>query len=405
MEELGRVDVRVKEQRPLGGGVVVAAEKYIHLSNLAVSAAMDPGRWQKFLDELSQVLGTRICTQLIGYDHLTGAAPLAFSSGYDPHILELYENFYADKNPFAASFPNFPTGEVMSSHQLCPPDILKKTPFYADLLAPSEDITGGGGSMLASDTSRMFLIGGNMRAKDRDRYETDWLTLCRKLAPVIRQSLEINRTISGLSFEKWASEQHLLGTGTAILVVDSSLTVHYACAEAHKMLARGTPIGSGFQRRLQFRSSQVHSEFAAFVRLQSKDAFNIFRNWRFEDDSGQRWAGRTMALNLTDLDEMPFGTFVTRPDSGVLLALKPELSRMSFQDLVRQVLALSQAEAVTAMKLADGLTPAEIALDRQISIHTARNQIKSALAKTGCRRQSDLVLKVEQLRLHGTRPA
>jgi len=384
--------------------VVVAAEKYVHLTNLAVSAALDPSRWQVFLDELGQALGTQVCTQLIGYDQLTRAAPLAYSSGYDPDILQLYESHYADKNPFAANFSKCAVGEVISTFQLCPPDALKKTKFYADLLAPLEDITGGGGSMLAYDADRMFLIGGNMRARDRDRYETDWLDLCIGLSPVIRQSLEVNRTISGLSFEKWATEQHFLGAGTAIFVVDPDMSIHYACAEAQCLLASGSLVRDGFDRRLQFRSEQIQQEFAAFTRFQSKGDHNIFKNWRFADQDGQQWTCRTLALRLTDLDRTPFGIFMDKSISAVLVALKPERNHLSFGDHVQRVLGLSQAETATVLRLGDGLTPTEIAKDRQISVHTARNQIKSALSKTGSRRQADLVRKVEQLRLQTELP-
>ncbi|MCK7611684.1 helix-turn-helix transcriptional regulator [Roseibium sediminicola] len=385
--------------------MVVAAEKYIHLTNLAVSAALDPDRWQVFLDELGQALGTRVCTQLIGYDQLTRAAPLAYSSGYDPDILELYEKHYADKNPFAANFSKCAVGEVISTFQLCPPDALKKTEFYADLLAPLEDITGGGGAMLAYDADRMFLIGGNMRARDRDKYEDDWLSLCVGLTPVIRQSLEVNRTISGLSFEKWAAEQHFLGTGTAIFVVDPDMSIHYACAEAQLLLDRGTLVRNGFDRRLEFRSETIQQEFSAFTRFQSRGEHDIFKNWRFSDQDGQQWTCRTLALRLADLDRTPFGIFMDKSISAVLVALKPERNRVSFGDHVQRVLGLSQAEAATVLRLGDGLTPAEIAKDRQISVHTARNQIKSALSKTGSRRQSDLVRKVEQLRLQTEWPS
>jgi DNA-binding CsgD family transcriptional regulator len=381
--------------------VVVAAENFIRLSNLAVAAAMDPGRWQVFLDEFGQVLGTRVCTQLIGYDRLTKAAPLTFSSGYDPEILRLYESHYSDKNPFAVNFGMCAVGEVISTYQLCPPDALKLTPFYADLLAPSEDITGGGGAMLANDADRMFLIGGNMRAKDRSKYEADWLKLCAELAPVIRQSLEINRTISGLSFEKWASEQMLLGSGTALLVVDPALTVHYACSEAHRLLARGTLVGNGFGRRLNFRSPKLQAELAAFVRSQAKGGGSLFRNWRCTDEDGRKWTCRTMAFRLGDLDDSPFGAFMDKSISAVLVALKPDLDRLSFLTHVQNALGLSPAEAAIALKLCEGQTPVEIAEERAISIHTVRNQIKAALSKSGCRRQSDLVRKVEQLRLQG----
>jgi DNA-binding CsgD family transcriptional regulator len=51
-----------------------------------------------------------------------------------------------------------------------------------------------------------------------------------------------------------------------------------------------------------------------------------------------------------------------------------------------------------ALALAEGLTPAEIAEARGASLHTVRNQIKAALAKSGARRQSDLVALVVRAR-------
>jgi DNA-binding CsgD family transcriptional regulator len=379
--------------------VAVSAEKYLHLSNLAISAAMDPELWQFFLDELGGALGTQVCTQLIGYDNLTRTAPLAYSAGYDPAILELYWTHYADKNPFAVNFAKCSIGEVVTAHQLCPPESLKKTGFYADLLLPMEDITGGGGSMLAFDADRMFMLGGNMRAKDRDRYEADWLSLCALLAPVIRQSLEINRTISGLSFEKWAANQHLLGNGTAVFVIDSDLRIHYACAEGQEMLDNGTLVGSGFAGRLEFRSQRVQTEFAAFTRFQSSGEHGIFRNWHLQDVAGRSWNCRSIGLRLADLDKAPFGVFMTRPASAVLLAIKQEQNGRSLSAQIQHVFGLSQAEAETVLRLADGATPAEIAGARGVSIHTVRNQVKASLSKTACRRQSDLVRKIEHLRL------
>ncbi|MDN3718714.1 helix-turn-helix transcriptional regulator [Roseibium salinum] len=85
----------------------------------------------------------------------------------------------------------------------------------------------------------------------------------------------------------------------------------------------------------------------------------------------------------------------------ILLAIKPEASLATLQLRLQEVLGLSQAEAETSLMLADGRTPAEIAASRQVSLHTVRNQIKAALAKSGCRRQSELVRKIEQIRLHG----
>nr|WP_286189843.1 LuxR C-terminal-related transcriptional regulator [Labrenzia sp. R4_2] len=62
-------------------------------------------------------------------------------------------------------------------------------------------------------------------------------------------------------------------------------------------------------------------------------------------------------------------------------------------------------EADTALYLAEGMTAAEIAESREVSIHTVRNQIKAALSKCGCRRQADLVIAVDRLRTTGAHTA
>jgi DNA-binding CsgD family transcriptional regulator len=52
---------------------------------------------------------------------------------------------------------------------------------------------------------------------------------------------------------------------------------------------------------------------------------------------------------------------------------------------------LTLREAEVALALAGGATAGDIARAAGLSVHTVRNQIKAALAKTGMRRQADLV--------------
>ena len=52
----------------------------------------------------------------------------------------------------------------------------------------------------------------------------------------------------------------------------------------------------------------------------------------------------------------------------------------------------------TVIRLADGLSPREIADERSVSIHTVRNQKKSAMTKMGVRSQIEVGRLVEALR-------
>jgi DNA-binding CsgD family transcriptional regulator len=55
---------------------------------------------------------------------------------------------------------------------------------------------------------------------------------------------------------------------------------------------------------------------------------------------------------------------------------------------------LTPAEAEVTLKLAAGLTPSEIAVQRGASVHTIRTHLKRARLKTGTRTQAALVGKV-----------
>ncbi|QDG78355.1 helix-turn-helix transcriptional regulator [Labrenzia sp. PHM005] len=380
----------------------VTVEQFADVSNDILAAAMEPDRWQQVVDSLGRVLGPQVCTQIMGYDLETSAAPLAYASGYDPEILELYQEHYLDENPYALNFEAMKVGQVASSTELCPAEVMKKTGFYADLLRPSEDIYYGGGTLLLRDENRMFLFGGNMRAKDQEGHEQRWLSLCARIAPIMRQSLEINRMISGLSFEKWAADQHKLGSQTAVVLVDPEMRIHYASSEAERLIERGEPIQTSLGGKLRLTSSSVQTCIAQLARLQSKGKQSVFRSWHIDGERGQSWTCRAIGLCLGDMDRSPFGAFFDRSTAALLLALKAEAPVLEIGGVVQSTLGLSQVEAEIALLLADGMTAAEVASHRSVSIHTVRNQIKSALSKSGCRRQADLVMAVEKLRMSGS---
>ena len=59
---------------------------------------------------------------------------------------------------------------------------------------------------------------------------------------------------------------------------------------------------------------------------------------------------------------------------------------------------LTRSEAEVAVALSAGQIITEIAALRAVSVHTVRNQVKSALSKTNSRRQAELTRLIETLR-------
>ena len=66
--------------------------------------------------------------------------------------------------------------------------------------------------------------------------------------------------------------------------------------------------------------------------------------------------------------------------------------------LLQRRFNLTEAEASVTLAIGEGRRLADIANGRGVSVHTVRNQLKSAFVKTHCRRQSEIVLLVQSLR-------
>lgn len=69
---------------------------------------------------------------------------------------------------------------------------------------------------------------------------------------------------------------------------------------------------------------------------------------------------------------------------------------LSILDDLQTRFSLTPAEAEVAWALHGGAALRQIADQRAVSINTVRNQVKSAMAKTGARRQADLILLVDR---------
>ncbi len=79
---------------------------------------------------------------------------------------------------------------------------------------------------------------------------------------------------------------------------------------------------------------------------------------------------------------------------AVVLVVDPERRALPGDDVLQAMFELTPAEGRVARGIAEGLTAERMAFTFGVSILTIRTQIKSALAKTGTRRQADLALLI-----------
>lgn len=83
--------------------------------------------------------------------------------------------------------------------------------------------------------------------------------------------------------------------------------------------------------------------------------------------------------------------------AALILFRDPSRPDSSLASRLRALFNVTRSEAAIAIDLAGGLSPAEIAKNRGVSMNTLRTQLKSLHAKTDCRRQAEFVSLMRNL--------
>lgn len=86
-----------------------------------------------------------------------------------------------------------------------------------------------------------------------------------------------------------------------------------------------------------------------------------------------------------------------------LVTLEPATPRPGPLDLIQRSFGLSRAEAMAAFALAEGQSATDQAESRGVSVHTIRNQIKSAMIKMGVHRQTDMAVLISRMLASGSK--
>jgi DNA-binding CsgD family transcriptional regulator len=82
---------------------------------------------------------------------------------------------------------------------------------------------------------------------------------------------------------------------------------------------------------------------------------------------------------------------------AIVIVRDPRKNAQRKVNIIAATFALTPAETEVALALCDGLPRTQIAAQRGVSLETLRTQIRSIYSKTGCSRESELVLMLRAL--------
>lgn len=355
------------------------------LTSVIGRAAIEPAAWQDMAVRLAAMFpGIRL--QFWGTDVRHPVVSAQILHGYDDSLLPAYFARIRHINPWWSAGSNVPVGQTIAKRMLVPDTDLERSEFYNDWIRPQDDIIAGGGQHLFRGPDRSFYLGGSIPRAHRDRAEPEFLRTVHAVAPYIRQALQVNRELLSLRVELSASRAGIDTTDTALLLLDDRQRIIFANDAAVALLEAGRHIALSATGRVYLTAAPAR-DAAAFLSVLAKPGLNRLKSVAGTEER----ILRLIQLSPEDADRMAtLPSDMSAPPKSILVLPAPRPAPTRVTPFAEYGLTLAEAEVVA--RLANGMTPVEIAADRQASVHTVRNQIKSALGKTGMRRQSDLAV-------------
>ncbi|MBR1196468.1 helix-turn-helix transcriptional regulator [Bradyrhizobium sp. AUGA SZCCT0240] len=370
------------------------------LLDLLYDAALDPERWQAFLDALPGAFGGAWGV-LHSYDVATAAAPSFRHFGDDPAFNSSYADYFHSINPYPpARFEAIPVGKVIRASDFLDAEFVERTEFYADFMKPLGITADHLGVSLHNDGNGVTLLAicphASVYRKNRETYEYQFALL----VPHLMRAVEINRVMAAARTAERALGTSLDALKLAAFVVDGAGRLLLANQKAEDLLRRESVLRTDHSKRLRAANCTENVAFEAAishafrpptalttqpVRLTSRASGQAFIAWAVPMRSEQPNGPNHRSQFMLDLrGETTVLVLVVAAECA--LSIPPEAIQAAFK--------LSAAEARLVSALIAGQTLAEYARDSGHSRNTVRNQLASALEKTDTRRQAELVAAI-----------
>ncbi|MEO7223299.1 MAG: hypothetical protein ABIY37_12570 [Devosia sp.] len=370
-------------------------ESYDALVRQIYAAGLDQAKWGEFLASLSDTLG-HACIALHSHDLAENANTGFLTHNYGEEYQASYRAYYAGTNPWNERVAAMPIGRAIASPAILAPELLRKTEFYNDWIRPQEDVGTGAGITLHRDRNRFLRLSANIRFRDLDTMQELLVELLDRLGKHMQLSFELSRQVAGRRIGH-PYEEALESVPGAVFLLDASGRLCHANANAEALRQSGNYVRVDRDRRVVFLDAHANlmldRALGAIVESGARAATGLMRV------SGAHPSiplDAVFAPFVTE-DRLTLGPLRILVDDGPALVVtlrKPEPFDAGYARLV-EAYGLTIAEiALVRHIFQDEGSVSSFAERRNVSVHTARNQMRSVMSKTGMSRQTALVALV-----------
>lgn len=353
--------------------------------------ALDPTRWSKVVSLAAEVIGGSASL-------IYGLAPSPVHASWFGHrfpaeAMQTYAEYYQRTNLWAHEIDNrrIAVGEPVLTDALVDVRALERSEFFADYLRQL-DIYRACTVLLHKDEhgsageSHLCVY----RSRSEPAFDERSVRVMAFLVPHLRRAQRIQRLLAEREGERDGAMSTIdhLSVGVIMLARDGRVIHLNPAAQGTVDQRDGLLIARGRLRAARDDESLQLERLVQAASGQGKMA-PVGANVAVSRPSGKR------ALQLIFA---PLGQVDREPNHGpgpaftAVFVCGHERQMAASPELLSRRFGLSRAESRVALGLLEGKAPAEIGDDTGVSKNTVKSQLASLFAKTGTRRQAELML-------------
>jgi DNA-binding CsgD family transcriptional regulator len=352
----------------------------------------DESRLSSFLTHLAQLMNAHTGVVQI-HDPLNARADVVTCVGaIDVNSNELikFSRDFAGDNVWVNKGTNLLLRDGMiSGADIINPIEMMRTGFYQEFLR-KVDIYDSFGALLHQDGSAVAMLTVNC-SRRQGLFGADQKALMRQLLPHLQNAYAIQRRLSWLDNERLSLRAALDRLSFGVILLDSSARIRTANVEAERLLSGKLDIGRSFERIIGIDSKSrnlLHNAVLAAAGRASPTSHSARIAFRSTDNPSDHLVAVVAPLHASTFSDFDVS------GSRVIVFLHPQRptrSREVNEKLLIELHGLTPTQAHLARLLCDGKNLEECALELNNRMHTVKTQLKAIYAKTGVRRQAELV--------------
>ena len=358
------------------------------------AAAIQPELWAGVIESFADMVGggSAWLSRLSIVDG-SGSAVIA---RIDPAMPALYLDHFAAINPLnnvadPAAYITDWRPKVLTDDDWMPKADLLRTEFYNDFMRP-QDVYSTMMIRLALNDTEVSVLNVN-RSERNECFAGCDLERARRLHPHLVRAFSLGQKMI-------ARESHAAGLGAVfdnsaagLFLLDGEARVRRLNGAGEALVAAGK--GLRIQRGMLLAVGAVNTaHLHALIRqaasaeptLRTGGSISLLTNGN----------GPPLSVSVMPVRAPILPVFVHEP-CVLVCANDVESSPVLPERRLRELFALSAAEARVAAAVLRGETPREAAARLGVSVHTVNNQLASIFQKTGVNRQSALVRMMSRL--------